>query len=405
MEHSITKSGAAPLAIADVDQFLPPPGPWARAIGQRVVLAAGLLIVASCVLPFEQTVRASGVVRPSGDNTLVQTDQPGRVARVLVRANQLVRAGQVLAILDPRHLQGRQRQLRQELLQLQAQRNQTQAQQLELQQELSSNQLLHQSLVEASRGDVAKADASLSFARTEFQRYRDLAKVGGVPELLSQEKSANVLIAGSALRQARFGVAQQQAKLRAERARLAQELSGLQRQRAEQERQALALNTELADVQRVLANTAVRSPVDGTVVRTVLNHAGQVLNGGDVIAELSPSHAPLLVKALVPAKDVAMIRPQQLAYLRVSACPFSRFGLLRGRVRHIAADTTASAGRTDEPAGSFYELTIQPGGRELRQGGEHCRLRFGMDLQADVMTRRTSIIGFLLAKLRLAAQG
>jgi hypothetical protein len=32
-------------------------------------------------------------------------------------------------------------------------------------------------------------------------------------------------------------------------------------------------------------------------------------------------------------------------------------------------------------------------------------LRIGMDLQADVMTKRTTILGFLLSKLRLFAQG
>jgi len=409
MDHSITKfQSAGALVVAETDQFLPPPGPWARTIGRRVLIACGVIVLASGLLPFEQTVRAKGVVRPSGDNTLIQTDQPGRVARVLIRPNQAVVANQILAILDRKHLQGRRQQLEQELRQVETQRLQTQGQQQQLQVELASNQMLNQAQIAVSRGDVAKANASLSFANAELSRYRELAKVGGVPQLLSQEKAANFLIASNALRQARFGVAEQRAKLLVERARLLQQRNGLHSQLAEQARQALALRTELADVQRLLTNTAVRSPVAATVVRTSLNHVGQVLNAGDVIAELAPSQAPLLVKAMVPAKDVATVRPQQKTYLRIGACPFSRFGLLTGRIKTIAPDTTTPSdpNAAASPAGGpFYEVTIQPDGRELRQGTDRCSLRIGMDLQADVMTKRTSIMGFLLSKLRLAAQG
>jgi len=408
MDHSIVKANPGALVPAEADQFLPPPGPWARTIGQRVLIACGAILVASALLPFEQTVRAKGVVRPSGDNTLIQTDQPGRVARVLVRSNQTVVANQILAILDRKHLEGRRQQLEQELRQVQTQRSQTLAQEQQLQAELLSNQLLNRAQIDMSRGDVAKANASLRFANVEMSRYRELAKVGAVPQLLSQEKAANYLIMSNELRQARFGVAQQQAKLLVERARLFQQRNGLQSQLAEQARQSLALGTELADVKRLLVNTAVRSPVAATVVRTSLNHVGQVVNAGDVIAELAPSQAPLLIKALVPAKDVATLRPMQKAYLRVGACPFSRFGLLTGRIKHVAADTSPQQGPAGAPeavGGPYYELTIQPDRRDLSQGGERCSLRIGMDLQADVMTKRTTILGFLLSKLRLFAQG
>jgi HlyD family secretion protein len=133
---------------------------------------------------------------------------------------------------------------------------------------------------------------------------------------------------------------------------------------------------------------------------------GQVVNAGEVIAELAPTQAPLLVKALVPAKDVATVRSQQKTYLRVGACPYSRFGLLTGRIKQVAPDTTAEpSGAAAATGGPFYEVTIQPDRRDLGKGKERCALRIGMDLQADVMTKRTTIMGFLFSKLRLMAQG
>jgi multidrug efflux pump subunit AcrA (membrane-fusion protein) len=81
--------------------------------------------------------------------------------------------------------------------------------------------------------------------------------------------------------------------------------------------------------------------------------------------------------------------------------------LLTGRIKQVAPDTMAApAGATAAAGGGgpFYEVTIQPDRRELGKGQERCALRIGMDLQADVMTKRSTIMGFLLSKLRLAAQ-
>lgn len=398
MERAIVKSDSNALAPAGVDQFLPPPAPWARCIGQRILIACGALLLASAVLPYEQTVRAAGLVRPRGENTLIQSEQQGRIARVLIRVNQVVQPNQVLAVLDQQHLRTRQQQLSQELQQVAHQRQQTLQQQKQQQLELNSTQRLNTAQIAVSRGDVRKANASLALASTELQRYEELAKVGAVPRLLSQEKAANFLIADSSRSQAEIAVAQQRARLQAEVARLAQGLNSLQALLADQARQALALQSELADVNRMIQQAAIRSPVAATVVSTSLNHAGQVVNAGEVIADLAPLQAPLVIKAQIPAREVGSIRAGQPAYLRIGACPFSRFGLLKGRVAAVSADSATPAGAGTGPV---YELTIQPSGRSLRHGQERCALRLGMDLQADVLTRRTTILGFLSSKLRL----
>ncbi|MFZ9831617.1 MAG: hypothetical protein ACO3DC_06055, partial [Vulcanococcus sp.] len=92
------------------------------------------------------------------------------------------------------------------------------------------------------------------------------------------------------------------------------------------------------------------------------------------------------------------------AYLRISGCPHSEFGLMRGTVQHISADTMTPP-QSQANAQALYEVGILPNGKELKQGNRRCALRHGMDLQADVMTARSSVMGFLLKKLRLATQG
>ncbi|MFZ9568927.1 MAG: HlyD family secretion protein [Vulcanococcus sp.] len=403
-DSSLSKPVSVQLTVVGADDFLPPPGHWSKSIGQRVAITLGAVVLASCLLPFEQTVRASGVVRPSGDKTLIQSQLSGRIAKVLFKPNQVVQRGQVLAVLDQAELQSRRDQSQQEFEQLKQQHQQTQSQLLDLTAELKSAQMLSAALVESSQGDVEKASATLNLANDEMQRFKELAAVGAVPRLLSQEKSARHAIAVSGMRQAQLGVAQQRARFQGEQAKLHQSARGLQSALAEIKRQLAAAKGRLFEADRALSYATIRAPMAGSIVSTTLNHSGQIVSSGEVLARLAPNMAPLQVKVMVSPREVSQIKVGQRAYLRISGCPHSEFGLMRGTVQHISADTMTPP-QSQANAQALYEVGILPNGKELKQGNRRCALRHGMDLQADVMTARSSVMGFLLKKLRLATQG
>jgi HlyD family secretion protein len=404
MDHPITNTNHHHLVLAASDEFLPPPGSWSRSIGHQVLMGAGLLIFASCFWPLEETVRASGVVRPTGENVVVQSQLAGRVHQVMVQPNQVVQPNQILAVIDQASLKSNRQQIATELEQLMRQWRQTVQQQKDLNLELRSTVLLSNAQIDSSFGDVDKAKASLAFAASESMRYGSLAKVGAVPELLSQEKAARYSQSKSELRQARLSVTQQRAKQLAEEAKLRQAVSGLNNTLAELARQKAGLDSRLLDASRALANATIRSPIAASVVATSLNHPGQVLSSGEVIARLAPLHAAMEAKVIVPAQSIGKIRVGQKTYLRVTGCPYSEFGLMTGKVTGIAADTlmTTKPGAIPTPV---YEVSVQPSNRSLKRGNERCDFRLGMDLQADMMTGRSTVMSFLLKKLRLLSQG
>ena len=103
------------------DDFLPGPGPWASALGRQLLVLMLLGGGALALWPMRETVKAAGVVRPSGENTVVQSEQGGTVLRVLLRPNQAVRSGDLLAVFDSRPLQAERQQLLEELAMLEGQ--------------------------------------------------------------------------------------------------------------------------------------------------------------------------------------------------------------------------------------------------------------------------------------------
>ena len=403
MDHPITTSSHNHLVHVASDQFLPPPGSWSHSIGSRVLIAAGLLVVASCFWPIEETVRASGVVRPTGENVVVQSPLAGRIQKVLVRPNQVVQPNQLLAVIDQSSLKANRQQLLTELDQLQLQWRQTLQQKKDLDVELRSSALLSKALIGSSFGDVDKAKASLAFAASESQRYVSLARVGAVPELLSQEKVARYTQSMSELKQAHFSVAQQRARQLVDQAKLRQGLNGLNNTLAELARQKAGLDSRLIDATRALTTASIRSPISGSVVATSLNHPGQVLSAGEVIARLAPLHAPMEAKVVVSAQSIGKIRVGQKTYLKITGCPYSEFGLMIGEVTSISADALQQ-NKANVSAAPAYEVNVRPTNHSLKRGNSRCDLRLGMDLQADLMTGRNTVMTFLLRKLRLMSQ-
>jgi multidrug efflux pump subunit AcrA (membrane-fusion protein) len=398
---AITVPGAVappppPLAPGG-DEFLPGPGPWAAQLGKALLVLISLSGVALVVWPLNETVRASGVVRPVGENTSVQSELGGTVAEVLLRPNQTVVAGQLLARLDASTYRDTRTQLLTELATLQRQAQQAREEQRSLEAQAQALGSLSTALTESSRRGVDQAQATLAFDRSELGRYRQLLESGAVPRSLVDEKQARQMVSQSEVLKALQSVTEERARGLNELARLRQSVSQAHTSADELDKQVAERRTRLEEVERALRHSELRSPQAGSVLSTTLRHRGQVIRSGEEVAVLAPLNQHLEVKLQVPARDISQIRPGQRAMLRLSACPTPEYGVLPAQVLSLSADTLPAA---EGRQGSF-ELLLRPERRQLQGRQGTCLLRPGLDVVGDVLIRRTTVLMYLLNKLRL----
>jgi multidrug efflux pump subunit AcrA (membrane-fusion protein) len=386
------------LMVTTPDDFLPQPGPWASGLGRWLLLLILLGSGALTVWPMRETVRADGAVRPSGENSVVQSEQGGTLQRVLVQPNQSVRAGSLLAEFDSRSLQLERQQLQQEQEALRRQLSMARGEQQSLAAQADALRDVNQSLTQASRQGVAQARTTLNYERGELDRYRSLAAEGAVPRSVVEERQARRIVTESEVLKALQGVAEQEARGVSELARLRQAEFQARSAADELNKQVLQRETRLSQLQRAIAQTRVVAPIDGSVVSTALRHAGQVLQVGEPLAVIAPQTAPLDVRLQVPPQSISQVERGQEATVRISACPTAEFGVLQARVESVAADVQPR----QEGKPSSYEVVLKPDRRELRGRTTTCALRPGMAVVADVVTRRTTVLMFLLNKLRLS---
>lgn len=431
------------LRPAKTDEFLPPANRWV--MGGGMVLIGGLALMGGlmAVLPYRVTVRAEARVRPDGDVRLVQAPLQGTIARLEVKENQAVRRGDVIARLDRESLTDQKRQIEGSIQQLQLQLSQ-----LDAQDRLLSSQIMAQSQSIAqevavtraelnlqqreygtqqatTQADLAAAEAALEFAQNEVQRYEQLASSGSISQIQLAEKRSAARIAAAQVSRAQAAfdpsnapvaiaqerIAQAQANGQATLATLNREREALQQQRSELQAQLLQTQQTSQQVDQQLQSGVIRATSDGIILQLNLQNAGQVVQAGEAIAEISPKEAPLVIKATVLPRSIAQLQVGQAAFLRVSACPYSEFGTLKSTVTAISPDAitgNSSANATtaienNSSASSnlprYYEVTLRPDQSALMRGDRRCILRSGMEAEARIVTRSQTLLQSLARRI------
>ena len=107
---------------------------------------------------------------------------------------------------------------------------------------------------------------------------------------------------------------------------------------AEADRKAADLAQQWAKAQAKLARTELTAPIDGVVQQSALTTIGQVVTTGQQLMVVAPVGAPLQAEVFVSNTDIAFVKPGQEAEVKVDAFPFTRFGTLRASVARIATE-------------------------------------------------------------------
>ena len=453
----VSQSNPVLLAQVEESDFLPPLGNWTTIGGAIALVTMTIAIAVASVTKYKITVQAQANLRPTGELRLVQAATEGPVMRIFVKENQIVKTGDAIATIDDSRLQTKKNQLESsigqtklQLVQINAQidalNNQVVAETDRSQRavtgaeaELSSRKRDYQdkqittvSDVQEAAANVRAATAGLRAAESKRNRYENVAKVGALSQdqfeeaqlavrqqeqalsaakakLQSLEAALNPTPAIVAIAQER--IAQEKATGQGNIATLNKERNALIQKRIETQEQFEHDGRELKQINSEIKQTIISATADGVISKLNLRNPGQTLRPGEEIAQIVPTSAPLVIKAVVQTEDKSKLKPGQNVHMRVSACPYPDYGTLKGKVKSISPDaffpqanngaaTGASTIATTAKA-AFYEVTIEPEGLSIGRGNRQCSIQMGMEGRADIISKEETVLQFFLRKARL----
>ncbi len=163
--------------------------------------------------------------------------------------------------------------------------------------------------------------------------------------------------------------------------------------------------------------------IDGVVQQTAVTTFGQVVATGQQLAVITPNGGRLQVEALVANLDVGFVKLGQPAVVKVDAFPFTRFGVLHGKVVKIAsaaipeeeakralANAMAAASATQssqsapsQPQSFVFPVTVALDETAVKIDDAVIALTPGMTLSVEIKTDSRRVIDYLLSPLAKVA--
>ena len=146
----------------------------------------------------------------------------------------------------------------------------------------------------------------------------------------------------------------------------------------------------------VLERTSLRAPVGGVVSALNVNTLGSVIAPGEEVARIVPADDTLEVEARVRPEDIAFIRLDLPASVKLTSFDFTIYGALEGRVVRIGAD----AERDEATGETYFPIIVQTDSDTLTRNGQSHEIRTGMIASVDILTGERTVLDYLLKPLR-----
>ena len=362
------------------------------------IIGIGLLVLLSWAWLFklEEVSTGTGKVIPSSKEQLIQSLDGGILTTLNVKEGEIVERGQVLAQLDPTRFE--------------------------------SNVGESESLLVSSRATSARLRAEVSGTPLSFPeevlKYPKLVKE---ETALYQSRRANLQESVVGLEQALLLVQQELEmtaplvakgaasevevlRLKREANDLRNQMNDIRNQYFVQAREELSkANTDVETQQQVvrgksdtLSRTVFKSPVRGVVKEIDVMTLGGVIPQNGKLMTIVPLDEKLLVEARISPRDIAFIRPDQEALVKISAYDYSIYGGLNGKVTMISPDTLRDEVKQDQ---FYYRVYIRTDSDKLsNNAGQEFNITPGMVATVDIRTGSKTVMDYLIKPFNKAKE-
>jgi len=425
---------------------------WGRSVprGLGKATIAGVLIllfgiggfgVWAGTAPIDGAVVSSGSFVATSQNKTIQHLEGGIINELRVREGDNVKAGETLAILDDTAARAKLARLRVRLRRLQA-----------VSARLEAETKLAEAIDFGGLAEAASADETLAGVlerqRDEFgsrltkrldqERVLDLeisslkesvrgyqTRIGALGtqlDLIEEELAdkQTLLKKGLMRKPEALALERQQARLQGEIGTLQAQIGEVKERMARAQQRIVHLRssmvsaayeelrnveTQIDDIreqmraaQDVVARSAVRAPVDGTVVELMYHTPGGVLEPGGTLLKLLPTNDEVIIETRVRPSDIDNIAMGQDAYIRLTALNQRTTPMITGKVEYVSADAVSEARAASREKASYIIRIKLDKARAAEIPGFDARP--GMPAEVYIKTGERTFFDYLMRPLK-----
>nr|WP_250209525.1 HlyD family type I secretion periplasmic adaptor subunit [Morganella morganii] len=353
-----------------------------------------ILLIWAALSDVDEITKGQGKIIPSSREQVIQSLEGGILASLEVREGAIVEKGQVIAYLDETRFESS----------LDESRSRYKANRIKaarLTAEVSSGAFV---IPDDVKQDTELVNAEQRLYKSRKERLEQSVK--GVSDSLALYRREEVILQ----RLVKSGASGEVELIRLKRtiSELESKKQELRNEYVVNAREQLAeVNKELEELESVmrarddaLQRAKVVSPVRGIVKNIEVNTIGGVIAPGGKIMDIIPLDDQLIVEAKISPQDIAHIRLNDPALVKITAYDYAIYGGLDGEVILISPDTLQDEIQRDHV---YYRVLIRTSRDVLiNKAGKEFQIFPGMVAEVDIKTGSKSILRYLVKPLNRA---
>lgn len=335
----------------------------------------------------DQVTRASATVIASARTQQIQAVEGGVLTELKVEEGDDVTTGQLLVVLEEERAKAAVDNSASKIAALQARIDRLNAEVFERPLQFAetirgypeyvrNQQRLYKRRLQAFNQDVSSLEKMLSLAKQELEMNEPLLEHGDVSR-------ADVI-------KLRRQVADIEAQITNKRNKYFEEAQA--EMTKAQEEMDIELE-QLRDRAQVLEEKRLLAPTEGKVNDIKITTIGGVVKPGEVIMELLPTSSNLIVEAKVSTADIAYVKENQSATVKLDAYDYSIFGAMTGKVVYISPNTLME--QTQKGEQPYYRVNIEIGEAEFADRAEEIKIKPGMTASVDIKARERTVLSYI----------
>ena len=380
-----------------------------RRASRHLVWLTALLVVVALVwagnFSLDEITRGNGKVIPSSREQVVQSLDAGVLSELLVHEGDAVKKDQILLKIDDARSGPVYREVREKWLALSAQAARLRAEAYgttlqfpvrvgNFQEIVKREENAYRVRKQAMEEQLSSMQLALAALEREMAMTAPLVSQGVMSEveLLRLRRQHADMLANMAERRNRYLTEASNELVRVE-----SELS--------QARES-ALAREDA-----FKRTVLRAPMDGIVKNVQVTTLGAVIQTGQSILEIVPVQDNMLVEAYVKPAEVAFLKLNQPAVVKLTAYDFNKYGGLEGVLEHLSPDTMRDESKPRKPGShpveldeGYYRILVRITDVHTERHGKLMSLTPGMTATVEIKTGTKTVLEYLFRPLQAVTQ-
>jgi len=346
-----------------------------------------ILIVWASFAKIDQVTRAQATVIASARTQEIQASEGGVLTQLAVTEGEEVKAGQLLVVLEEERAKAAVDNSASKTAALTAKLARLNAEIFEkplvfpkgiddYPEYVQNQTALYNRRRQAINEEVSSLEKMLVLARQELRMNEPLLKYGDVSQ-------ADVI---KLSRQ----VADIEAQINNKRNKYFEEAQ------AEMTKAQEELDTELEQLRdraQVLEEKRLMAPTEGKIKNINVTTIGGVVKPGEIIMQILPTSSDLVIDAKVSPADIAYVKEDQEATVKLDAYDYSIFGAMKGTVSYISPDTLME--KTPEGEEPYYRVLIVINGAEFKGRGDEIVIKPGMTASVDIKAMERTVLSYL----------